>query len=70
MQDSLKSHHHYVCSIPEVLFLGTDEIMKMDDESIEEVAWTMIIFFISVILERTVHILMEVSIIIIIHYYF
>ncbi|XP_011407619.1 PREDICTED: protein FAM8A1-like [Amphimedon queenslandica] len=45
--------------IPEVLFLGTDEIMGMDDESIEEVAWTMIVFFISVILERTVHILME-----------
>ena len=50
----------FYCSIPEVLFLGTDEIMEMDEESIDEVAWTMIVFFISVILERIVHILMEV----------
>ena len=48
-------------SIPEVLFLGSDEIMALDDDNIEEVAWIMIIFCISVMLERTIHILMEVS---------
>ena len=48
-------------SIPEVLFLGSDEIMALDDDNIEEVAWIMIIFCTSVTLERTIHILMEVS---------
>lgn len=50
------------------MFLGTDEIMDMDDDEIEEVAWVTIIFIISVVLERVIHSLMEVCVLSVLHY--
>ena len=51
---------HYCDRVPEVVFLGADVVMKMEEDELEEIGWTMIVFFFSIFLQRCAHGIMEV----------
>ena len=51
---------HYCDRVPEAVFLGADVVMKMDEDELEEIGWTMLVFFFSVFLQRCGQGVMEV----------
>ncbi len=47
--------------VPESLFLGADVVVKMSEEELEEMGWTVLVFVSSILLERLTHLVMEVG---------
>lgn len=45
--------------VPEAIFLGADVVLSLSDDELEDIGWTMIVFFISVLIERISHVIME-----------
>jgi hypothetical protein len=46
--------------IPDVAFLGTNEVMELSNEELEEASWELLVFILSVITERISHAAFEV----------
>ena len=55
--------HPYIViyRVPEAIFLGADVVLSLSDDELEDIGWTMIVFFMSVLIERISHVIMEVS---------
>lgn len=47
--------------IPESLFLGAEVILNMEDDELEEMGWTVLVFLVSIVSQRMVHLVLEVN---------